>query len=43
MGERVNMVFDENFMHLFDKKTEKAILDRSNPYASKEGDRWIRE
>lgn len=26
MGEKVIMVFDENCMHLFDKKTEKAIL-----------------
>jgi len=26
MGERVRMIFDENSMHLFDKKTEKAIL-----------------
>jgi len=26
MGEKVKMVFDENSMHLFDKKTEKAIL-----------------
>jgi len=26
MGQKVKMVFDENSMHLFDKKTEKAIL-----------------
>jgi len=26
MGESVRMVFNENNMHLFDKKTEKAIL-----------------